>query len=238
MQRDVRDLERGRPAGLRRGRPPRRALERPARRPRPGADVRDQRARQRAPRPGGARGRRRPLRLRLVLLDVRRLRRGPRRPRKRRCSRSRPTPSRRCAPRRGSPSSPTTISRRSSCAARRPTASRRAYGWTSCSTTSSAGRSPPGRSASSATARPGGRSSTSRTSRAPPPRCSPRRARSSTRSAFNVGAPTRELPGARPCRDRPGDGARLARPSTAAAPIPTRAATASTSASSSGRCPS
>ena len=69
---------RGRPARLRRDRPPGRALERPARRPRPGADLRDQRARQRAPGPGRPRGRRRPLRLRLVLLDVRRLGRGAR----------------------------------------------------------------------------------------------------------------------------------------------------------------
>ena len=53
--------------------------------------------------------------------------------------------------------SPTTTSRPSSCASRPPTASRRGCASTSCSTTSSAGRSPPVRCGCRATARRGGR---------------------------------------------------------------------------------
>ena len=56
--------------------------------------------------------------------------------------------------------------------------------------------------------------------------------------AFNVGADSRELPGARPGRARKGGRARAARSSTAARATPTRGRTAWTSGSSPGRCPS
>ena len=68
-------------ARLRRDRPSRGTLERPARRSRPEPDRGHQRRRDAAPRAGGARRRRAPVRLRLVVLDVRRIRhrRGARR---------------------------------------------------------------------------------------------------------------------------------------------------------------
>ena len=74
----------GRARGLRRDRPPRRALERPARGPRPGSDGRDQRGGHAAPGARGARGGRPPLRLRVLVLDVRR--RGHRRRPRRDCA--------------------------------------------------------------------------------------------------------------------------------------------------------
>ena len=73
--RDVRDVDADELDGLRRGRAPRRALERPARRPQPGLDVRHQPRRDDQPRPRGEGGGRAALRLRVVLLDVRRRRR-------------------------------------------------------------------------------------------------------------------------------------------------------------------
>ena len=63
----------GRPARLRRDRPPRGALERPARRSGSQPDRADQRRRDASSRPGCPRGRRAAVRLRLVLLDVRRV---------------------------------------------------------------------------------------------------------------------------------------------------------------------
>ena len=61
--------------------------------------------------------------------------------------------------------SPTPISRRSSCGMRPSTVSRLDFGSTSCSTTSSRGRTPPGRSGYRATVRRGGHSSMCATSR-------------------------------------------------------------------------
>ena len=65
-----------RPGRLRRDRPSRSALERPARRPRPEPDREHQRRRDAAAREGGARGRRAAVRLRVVVLDVRCVRDG------------------------------------------------------------------------------------------------------------------------------------------------------------------
>ena len=101
--RDVRDVTSDRARGLRRDRPSRGALERPARRPRPEPDRGDQRRRDAPAGARGARGRRAPVRLRLVVLDVRRLRDGRRAGRGRAAAAAdRRTPSRRCAPRRAS----------------------------------------------------------------------------------------------------------------------------------------
>ena len=85
---------------------------------------------------------------------------------------------------------------------------------------------------------PGARSSTSRTSRAPPLALLSAPREVVHDAAVQRRRQTRELPGARACRDRPRDGARRDVEFARRRPIPTRAATASTSASSRARCPS
>ena len=67
---------RGGPRGVRRGRPPGGAVERPDRRPQRAVDVRHQPRRDARRRAGGEGGRRRAVRLRFVVLDVRRVGRG------------------------------------------------------------------------------------------------------------------------------------------------------------------
>ena len=152
--------------GLRRDRPPCRALERSARGLQPGLDLRDQPGRHDHPRSGCESGRRQKVRVRLLLQHVR-----PGRGRRaaRRGSSTAAADAlrgveglrggRRCS------SSPTRTSRRSSCGMRRSTASRLDFGSTSCSTTSLPGRTRPERSSYRATARRGGRSSMCATSR-------------------------------------------------------------------------
>ena len=158
---------RPRSRGLRRGRPPRSAVERPAVRPQPGAHLRHQ--------PPGV-----SVRLAAAakaagvgrflfssscslygtggdeLLDERR-----------RSTPSRPTASRRCASSTRSPFSPTTTSRPCTCATPRRTGSPGACVPTSSSTTSSATPSPPARCCCRATAPRGARSCTSPTSLTP-----------------------------------------------------------------------
>ena len=74
-QADIRDVTAARARRVRRGRPFRRALERPARRPRRGPHLRHQPARDAASRRARQGGRRRALRLRVVVQHVRRGRR-------------------------------------------------------------------------------------------------------------------------------------------------------------------
>ena len=174
------------PRGLRRRRAPGGALERPARRHRPELDVLDQLRRGTSLARGGEGGRGAPLPLRLLVQHVRR-RQGDE-------ARRRDAPLRPLTPyaeskvraEEASAGSPTRTSCRSRCGTPPRTGSRPGCGWTSCSTTSSPGRTRPARSGCSATACRGGRSSTSATSRR-------RRSRSSTRrrdvagEAFNIG---------------------------------------------------
>ena len=75
VSKDQRDITVGRPARLRRGGAPRRALQRPDRRERPRAHHGDQPRGLGGARPQGARGRGQALRLGLLLLDLRRRRR-------------------------------------------------------------------------------------------------------------------------------------------------------------------
>ena len=74
---DIRDVREEHLDGDRRGRPPRRALQRPDRRARRGADLRDQPRGHGPPGRAGSLSRGRALRLRIVLQHVRRLRLGP-----------------------------------------------------------------------------------------------------------------------------------------------------------------
>ena len=153
---------------LRRRHPPRRALQRPARQPRPGDHLRGQPPRERR---AGAAPPARPA----SRASSTRARAAPTAPapathrstRARTSTPSRPTASRRCSPSATSPRSPPPPSPPSSSATPPPTASRPACAATSWSTTSSPTPTRPARCGCSPTARRGARSPTSRTSRAP-----------------------------------------------------------------------
>ena len=131
---DVRDVTAERLAGLRRGRPPRGALERPARRSRTEAGRTTSTSTARVALARAAQGgRSRAVRVRVLLLDVRRLRR--RRPARRERAAASADAVRRVEGARGGgarASSATTTSRRSPCGTRRRTACRRACASTSC----------------------------------------------------------------------------------------------------------
>ena len=231
-RRDVRDVEPRRPRRVRRGRPPRGAVERPARRPqrRSGPTRSTSTARvalARAAKAAGVGGSSSPRRASMYgaaagdeLLDE------------------------------NAPLRPLTAYaeskvraeealhaladddfHRSSCATRRPTASRRGCGSTSCSTTSSAGRTRPGdRLQSDGT--PGGRSCTSRTSRAPSLALleAPREGVHERGVQRRLGGA--ELPDPRARRHRAATCCPSARSTFAEGAARTRAATASTSRSS------
>ena len=188
LRKDLRDVEAARPRRLRRGAPPRRALQRPARQPQPAGDLRHQPPGLGPPRRARQGGRRAALPLLLLVQHLRRAgRRLPRRERRvqpgdalRRSPRCAPSATRRAGRRRASA--------RPTCATPPPTASRRGCASTSCSTTSSATRITTGRVLIRATARRGARSSTSRTSRAPSSPRSKRPREVVHDQAFNVGA--------------------------------------------------